>query len=142
MTIQLIQYWIHHKTAILNLLSQLTMAPLIDDVQFDIIITGLNENHQIFVYIKDDKIVGLITLLIEPKLIHGGACVARIEDLIVDREYQAQGIARELIDFCVEQTKKRNCYKTILTCKSELVSFYEKFGFNETGVSMSIYKGI
>ena len=141
MTIKLIQSCdsIHDKNEIFNLLSQLTYAPLISTEHFESILNGLNNNHQIFVYCKDNKIVGLITLLIEQKLIHNGACVAHIEDLVVDKKYNGQGIATELIDFCLKQTEKRNCYKIILSCKRELITFYEKSGFIENNIQMTKY---
>ena len=134
-----IQYYSNSKDEILNLLGSLTLAPVIADRHFETIIAGLTNNHQIFAYIKDDKLVGLITLLIEQKLIHGGRCVAHIEDLIVNNDYRGQGIANALIDYCIKQTAHRNCYKIVLSCKRELISFYERFGLAETNVQMSMY---
>ena len=126
---------------IFDLLSQLTVAPLLDPARFEAIIAELNDNHQIFAYCKDDKVVGLITLLIEQKLIHGGACVAHIEDLVVDHSQMGAGIATRLVEFCLNEIKTRNynCYKVVLACKPNLASFYAKCGFTQTNVEMAKY---
>ena len=75
------------------------------------------------------KIIGMVTLLIEQKLIHGGQCVAHIEDLVVDLEYRKLGIGKQLIDFCKTYANQNNCYKIILDCADETRKFYEKNKF-------------
>jgi glucosamine-phosphate N-acetyltransferase len=137
--IQPIKFHKERYTEILQLLNQLTLAPIFDKNRFNTIIDSLNENHNIYVYLKDGKIVGMITLLIEQKLIHNGACVAHIEDLVIDKDYQKQGIASELIQYCLTQISSDKCYKIILDCKDELIPFYIKRGFNQTNVQMSKY---
>ncbi len=137
--IQSIQFHKERYIEILNLLNQLTVAPIFDQSKFDSIIHSLNDNHNIYLYFKDGMIVGMITLLIEQKLIHNGACVAHIEDLVIDKHYQKQGIASELIQHCLKQISSDKCYKIILNCKKDLIPFYIKRGFKETNVQMSKY---
>jgi len=137
--IQSIKFHEERYSEILNLLNQLTLAPIFDQDRFNKIIDSLNDNHTIYVYLKDDNIVGMITLLIEQKLIHNGACVAHIEDLVVDKDYQNQGISSELIQYCLTQISSDKCYKVILDCKDELIPFYIKQGFNHSNVQMSKY---
>jgi len=120
------------RVEILNLLSQLTNCTTIDKERFDNIVYSLKDNHNIYIYIKNNRVVGIITLLIEQKLIHNGACVAHIEDLVVDKEYSGQGIARELINYCLSKLSSDRHYKVILNCTEELKKFYEKFGFTHT----------
>jgi len=139
MSIQPINRYTERSTEILKLLSQLTSAFTFDETRFKNIIQSLNDNHNIYLYFKEDKIVGMITLLIEQKLIHNGACVAHIEDLVVDKDYQKQGIASKLIQHCLAQLQPDKCYKVILDCKCELAPFYEKLGFKETNIQMSKY---
>jgi len=83
----------------------------------------------------------MITILIEPKLIHSGSSVAHIEDLVVDKDYQRLGIAKELIDFSVDYINNsiNKCYKIILDCKKELIPFYNKFEFEERNIQMAKY---
>ena len=120
---------------IFYLLKQLTTAHDLNLTTYYNIISSISDNkyHNIYVYIKDSKPVGMITLLIEQKLIHGGKCVAHIEDLVVDKEYNGQGIAKELISYVTQIAKDSNCYKIILDCKRELIPFYEKKWIFRTG---------
>jgi glucosamine-phosphate N-acetyltransferase len=129
----------HKREEILNLLSQLTSCAIIEQERFEKIIFNLKDNHNIYVYIKDNKVVGIITLLIEQKLIHNGACVAHIEDLVVDKEYTGQGIAGELINYCLSKLSSDTHYKVILNCTEELKKFYIKFGFVEKNIQMAKY---
>ena len=141
MSIENIKSHIEKKPEIFYLLSQLTDAPKINNDKFKKILSKLNNNHQIFVYIKDYNLVGMITVLIEPKLIHNGTSVAHIEDLVVDKDYQRMGIAKELIDFSIHYINNsiNKCYKIILDCKKELIPFYNKFDFEERNIQMVKY---
>ena len=137
--IQSIQFYNHRINEIFSLLQQLATAPNLDKYQFENILYYLNNNHLIYIYIKDDIIVGMITLFIEQKLIHGGKCVGHIEDLVVDKAYNGQGIANQLLDYVIQIAKNNNCYKIILDCDKELIAFYEKNGFKENAIQMSMY---
>jgi len=95
-----------------------------------------NENHYVFVCEINDIPAGMITLIIEQKLIHSGKCVGHIEDLVVGPEFLRKGVAKTLIDQCVNLCKENNCYKVILDCKKELIPFYNKSNFEEQGVCM------
>ena len=55
---------------ILKLLQQLTSAPMIQKQEYLDIISQLGQNHFIFVLTIDEKPIGMITLLIEQKIIH------------------------------------------------------------------------
>ncbi len=72
MSIHNIKFFLNKKDEIFALLSQLTSAPIIEKSEFNNIIMSLDKNHNIYIYLKDNKIVGIITLLIEQKLIHNG----------------------------------------------------------------------
>jgi glucosamine-phosphate N-acetyltransferase len=139
MTIESIQFHKDRRLEVFNLLSQLTDAPCINQYDFENILYNIRNNHHIYVYIKDNKLVGIITLLIEQKLIHNGKCVGHIEDLVVDQNYNGQGIATELLCYATSIAKNNNCYKVILDCKRELISFYEKNEFKENQIQMTNY---
>ena len=51
-----------------------------------------NSNHIIHVAIDDKKIIGTTTLFIEQKFIHDGGLVGHIEDVVVKKDYEGQGI--------------------------------------------------
>lgn len=100
---------------------------------------NLERNHNIFFFILDEKIVGIITLLIEQKLIHNGKSVGHIEDLVVLDLYRNKNIATKLIDYIIEYSKNNNCYKIILDCDIKLETFYIKKSFINKGLYMANY---
>jgi len=95
-----------------------------------------NENHIIHVAEFDGKIVGSATLLIEQKFIHEGGIVGHIEDVVVKKELEGQGIGMKLVLSLLDVAKERKCYKTILNCENALISFYEKIGFKQKSNEM------
>ena len=95
-----------------------------------------NENHIIHVAELDGKIVGSTTLLVEQKFIHEGGIVGHIEDVVVKKEFEGQGIGMKLVLSLLDIAKKRECYKTILNCEDELIPFYEKIGFKQKSNDM------
>ena len=90
-----------------------------------------NPNHIIHVAIDDEKIVGSTTLFIEQKFIHDGGLVGHIEDVVVRKDYEGQGIGMKLVISLLDIAKQRKCYKTILNCEDSLKPFYEKIGFKK-----------
>lgn len=138
-----------------NVLSQLTDAPKIPYITFMNYLRNLPSSHKIYVYRilnpdndndndnpdsnnpdKKYKIVGTISLIIEQKLIHGGAKCGHIEDLVVSHEWRGQNIAQEMIEFSKDQCRISGCYKVILDCHERLERFYEKNGFKVAGTMM------
>ena len=125
---------------IFNLLKQLTESPQMEPETVYKIVTDLPSNHNIFTIINDQKkLVGMITIFVESKLIHGGKSVGHIEDLVVDYEYRGLGIGKRLVEFCKEYAKKRNCYKIILDCDDDMRVFYEKSGLTHKTNGMAFY---
>ena len=49
----------------------------------------------------------------------------------VKKDFEGQGIGMKLVLSLLDVAKERKCYKTILNCEDELVSFYEKIGFRQ-----------
>lgn len=107
-----------------------------------------------FVAEKNDKVIGFVNgPVIENKYITddlfsdvkankatGGH--QSILGLAVSPHYQKQGVATALLTHIekIAKTKKR---KTItLTCKEELVSFYERSGYQNDGISNSTHGGV
>ena len=128
-----------NKSEIFRLLQQLTDAPDISSERYDYVVSSLNDNHRIFTFVEGDKTIGMITVFIEQKLIHGGKCVAHIEDLVVDGGHRKKGISTALINHVVKYVEGANCYKIILNCSGELVDVYRKSKFEKKGVQMAHY---
>ena len=95
-----------------------------------------NPDHIIQVAEIDGKIVGSTTLLIEQKFIHNAGRVGHIEDVVVSKEFEGRGIGNKLVTSLLEIANTRNCYKTILDCKDELIPFYERIGFKQESNQM------
>jgi len=95
-----------------------------------------NPDHIIHVAEVNEKIVGSTTLLIEQKFIHEGGKVGHIEDVVVSKEFEGRGIGIKLVTSLLEIAKAKNCYKTILDCKDELIPFYERIGFKQESNQM------
>ncbi len=75
-------------------------------------------------------------MLIEQKFIHKGGIVGHIEDVVVKKEFEGQGIGMKLVLSLLDIAKKRQCYKTILNCEDSLIPFYEKIGFRHKSNEM------
>ena len=77
----------------------------------------------------DDKAIGVVRLLWD------GGYIAFLSDVIVDPEYQGQGIGRKLVEACINRLKKdmKPGYKVKLTLNSAKGKepFYAKLGFVE-----------
>ena len=56
---------------------------ILDFKNFKSLIERLPQNHNIYFYLENNKIVGAITLIIEEKIIHNGGKVGHIEDFVV-----------------------------------------------------------
>jgi glucosamine-phosphate N-acetyltransferase len=96
-----------------------------------------NPLYKIFVAVKDDgEVIGLTTLLIEQKFIHDGGKVGHIEDVVTRKEYGGIGIGAALIHASLAFAQENDCYKVILDCSENNISFYEKIGFRKHSIGM------
>lgn len=132
-----------YKHQYLQLLSQLSYFKLdtVTQDSFNQFVDNLHLNHQI--YILDDPknniVVGSITLLFEPKVIHELGMVCHLEDIVIHPEYRNQKLSRQLIEKAIQLAKARGCYKIILNCSESMKPFYQKFGFSSKNLEMSLY---
>lgn len=124
---------------ILNLLSQLTHTPSVKEEEFNNFVEQLNENHQIWVIERNNKIIGMGTILIEKKLIHNLGLVGHIEDIVVDKNHRGQKLGNLIINLFKDIAKDVGCYKVILNCNEKVVGFYQKLGFELKGKQLAIY---
>ena len=124
----------------INLLSQLTNIGNISFEQFSIKFQTINNsNIHIFVIENNNIIIVTATILIEDKFIHNCSKVGHIEDIVIDKNYRKLGLGKVMIEYLVEFAKKQNCYKIILDCDKNLVSFYHKMAFVEKNIQMALY---
>lgn len=96
----------------------------------------LKKGIEIFVATVGERVIGTITLFIEPKFIHKGGKVAHIEDVAVHKTFQGQGIGLALVEHVKKRARDAGCYKVILDCSGENVPFYERAGFRQHEIEM------
>lgn len=104
------------------------------------------EKEQMYIYEKDNKIVGCIVLSKEKEQaynhIHNGAWLSNdiyyvIHRLAVRNNYYHQGIAKELIKYTIELTKKDDVHSIKIDTKKEnqrMLSLLKGIGFKEVGI--------
>lgn len=99
-----------------------------------------NPVYTIFIATPNNKetVVGTTTLFIEQKLVHHGGRVGHIEDVVVNPDFEKQGIGSALVKQVVKEAQKQKCYKVILNCSSALMPFYEKLGFKKRDEGMRL----
>lgn len=85
-----------------------------------------------FVMIEDSKVIGTYSVIVEPKFLRGGSFVGHIEDVAVHPNWQGKKLGKALIDHAIEYCRKSSCYKIVLYCSPEVMSFYTKSGFYDS----------
>jgi ribosomal protein S18 acetylase RimI-like enzyme len=93
----------------------------------------LPEIYQSYVYEKDNKIVGFISLVFYRNLlsVNGSALV---HELVVKEEYRNQSIGKQLLDFAVEEAERRGMNEIELGVEKknvEAIRFYKRNGMDE-----------
>lgn len=54
-------------------------------------------------------------------------------------EYRRKGLAGHLLKLFIEEARQQNRKGLVLTCKEHMLSYYEKFGFKNEGLSESVH---
>jgi len=132
---------IHVKSQYIQLLSYLSSTYDLTIEQFNQNIKEISKMGIIIVCIlrQYDTIhfIGSGTIIIEPKILHGGKSVGHIEDVVVHPLYRNQGIAQTILNKLVDYSKKK-CYKVILNCKPNMEQFYNRSGFEKKCIQMAL----
>lgn len=87
------------------------------------------ERRWIFVAVHEERVMGTASLYVEEKFIHNGGKVGHVEDVVVSPNYRGMGLGSQLVQRCLQEARGAGCYKVILSCQSDRVSFYERLGF-------------
>ena len=97
------------------------------------------ENGSIFYLAEiEGRIVGMLMLQLQHKLLRNGSLVGFIEEVVVDSNERGKKIGEQLIKQVVDNAKDLGCYKVILSCKPERVKFYERCGLRKDSHTMRI----
>lgn len=62
--------------------------------------------------------------------------------LAVLPDRRRQGIAAQLMHAYLDRARQSGMERVVLTCKKNLIPFYEQFGFVNRGVSQSVHGGV
>lgn len=89
----------------------------------------MNSYAVVFVY-DDERIVGVARALSD------GVCQAAVYNIALDKEYQGNGIGREMIERLLAQLEGQNI---ILYTHPKNIALYEKFGFRRNKTAMCIF---
>jgi len=98
-------------------------------------------DYKLYVAIRDDHIVGTFALLIMDNLGHQGAPSGVIEDVVVDPQYQGQGIGKAMVQYALGVCGEKGCYKVALSSnlkRERAHAFYESLGFERHGYSFRV----
>jgi len=123
----------------LQLLSQLTQVGQIRPEEFANIFRKIQSQIWVIEDTLTNKIVASASIFLEQKFIHNGGIVSHLEDVVVDQSYRGAQLGQKLIANVVEKARESGAYKIIADCKTELVSFYSKNGFEKRGEQIAIY---
>ena len=93
----------------------------------------------VYVIQQDDRIICTGRYVLVPKIFDS---IAYIEDIVTAPEYRNKGFATRMVETLVVRARTDRVYKVVLNCKTDLVPFYLKLGFEQEGVHMAIrFKG-
>lgn len=125
-----------------KVLSQLTHAPVIPPAKF----AELVEKEQadgirttLVAATAEGAVVATGAVLMEQKYIRGGGICAHIEDIVVDSGYRKAQLGKKIIAELIKIAKSKGCYKVILDCSDDNVTFYQKCGFEKKECQMVLY---
>merc|ERR1712137_465429 len=120
-----------YDSDVLLLLAQLTTVGTVSHELFEARVDMLNSLHHIFVLEEQQtsRVVGIGTVLVEPKFIHEAGFAGHIEDVVVDSSGRGRGWGKLLIQHLVQVAEAAGCYKVILDCGEKTVRFYQKCDF-------------
>ncbi|ERN11702.1 glucosamine 6-phosphate N-acetyltransferase [Amborella trichopoda] len=133
-----------YSKGFIELLSQLTACPHITEEDFHSRfhdLQSLSQDHVICVIENPNshEIVATASLFVERKFIRNCGKVGHIEDVVVDSRVRGLGLGQMVVKYLSDYARSAGCYKVILGCAVENKGFYEKCGFKEKGVLMSLY---
>ena len=100
-----------------------------------------DSDKQILVAVLDDtRIVGMVSMIFLSRL-NRDSLELYIPELVVVKEYQNQGIGKQLINSCVVLAKKKNCHRIRLESGNQRIeshNFYKHLGFEQYAQSFTL----
>jgi GNAT superfamily N-acetyltransferase len=88
--------------------------------------------HHVLVADDDGRLLGSVTVIVEPNLTYKGAPFAIIENVVVTEGARGKGVGALIMNAAVDIAREAGCYKVMLTSnkrRPEAHRFYERLGF-------------
>ncbi len=98
-----------------------------------------NTNKKIILAEYDNKIVGMVSMMLLPRL-NRKNLELYIPELIVQEDYQKKRIGKNLIEFCIDFAKQNKCHRIRLESGNQRIGshlFYKKLGFEQSSLSFT-----
>lgn len=95
-------------------------------------------DYHLYVAVCNGQVVGTFELLIMDNLGHLGARSAVIEDVVVDPQWQKNGVGKTMMRHALRICSQKGCYKAVLSSnlkRNGAHSFYKSLGFELHGYS-------
>lgn len=131
-----------HKN-LFELLSQLSIVGSLSHDFFEKHVASVRESPLQAMVVAEDTahrvLCGSATLVVEPKFIRNTGFVGHLEDVVVEFAVRRQHIGSNLVKKLLAFARHRQCYKVIVDCSEDNVSFYEACGFKRKDVSLVRY---
>ena len=99
-----------------------------------------NDNYLYVVESENGEIIGCANLHIQKKLIRDGGVAGFVEEVVIREKYRNNNLGTLLIQKIIGKSKELNCYKIVLSCFPERISFYERNGFFKESINMRYNK--
>jgi GNAT superfamily N-acetyltransferase len=126
-----------------SLLNELSPTPAVEFHEAgEILRERIRQGWYAVVALDGNRLVGTASLLIERKLLRGGAAVGHIEDVVVNQNTRGRGVGQLLINHLVSRCQQEGCYKVVLTCADHVAAFYERCEFYRDGRVMRLNVGV
>lgn len=74
----------------------------------------------------DQVVIGTVSVHLLRKYYGPRVVAAQVEDLVVRKEFQGQGVGRALLLHALEIARAAGAYKLVLACTAEVAPFYER----------------
>ena len=96
----------------------------------------MRSGQHLLVAVLDGRVVGTVTLIIQPTLRHQGATMAELENVVVDPNWRGRGVRSKLVRHALNIARGAGAYKLHLLSDfttSDAYPFYEDLEFVHTG---------
>ncbi|KAH7554074.1 hypothetical protein ACOSP7_028943 [Xanthoceras sorbifolium] len=128
----------------IELLQQLSVCDSVSDKQFEERFQELSSycNDHLVCVVEDlqsGKIIATGSMFIEKKFLRNCGKVGHIEDVVVDASARGMQLGKQVIGFLTDHARAMGCYKVILDCSVDNKGFYEKCGFKQKEIQMTMY---